>query len=185
MIFDFLFRRGNPTNPWRREPGLNLIAELALPALSGVTLGSPCNKLSFLGRSSGLEFGTLCYYDLGIGIACAPDGTLKGFTIVLADEFKDFQPYQGKLLWHASRIRTADLQLDRLQDVFGEWYWLDQDETELLAFYEYPSYEMQIELTLSGAVKRIDVTREPLLAQADQRELYQVDQPWPPESYRT
>lgn len=184
MIFDFLLRRGNPTNHWRRTPDLNLTAELGLPALNGVALGSPVEQLSSLGRNDGIEFGTLCYYDLGIGIDRAPDGILNGFTVVLADPFNDFQPYQGKLMWHGGRIRTADLRLDRLQDVFGEWYWLDKDETELLAFYEFPGYEMQLELTLSGAVKRIIVTREPLLAQADQRELYRVDQAWPPESLR-
>ncbi len=183
-MLDFLFRRGNPTNRWQRIADLSLAADLSFPALNGITLGSPLERISFLGRNDDTQFGTLCYYDLGLGVDRAPDGTFSGFTVVLADELNDFRPFRGKLLWHEGRIRTTDLRLDRLQNVFGEWYWLDADEDELTAFFEFPHYEMQLEMTLAGVVKRLILTSDPLLAQPEEREFYRIDKPWPPASLR-
>ncbi len=68
-----------------------------------------------------------------------------------------------------------------LQSIFGEWYWLDEDEDESIAFFEYPSHEMQVELALSGAAKRIILTRHRLMSNPAQRESYGVDKAWPPQ----
>ena len=179
-MLDFIFRRGNPTSAWRRSPNLTLTAALDEPSLNGVALCSRFDRLSSLGRNDRLQFGTLCYFELGIGIERGEDGTLHGYTIVLIDEDSEFQPYRGALTWKRDRLDIRQLASTDLPDIFGEWYWIDTDDTESIAFYEYPGYEMQIELALSGAIKRIIVTKDPLMAAAEQRDAYNVDKPWPP-----
>mgnify|MGYP003148173165 CR=1 FL=1 len=99
-MLDFLFRRGNPTNDWRRSTDLILTATLDEPLLNGVALGSRFEHLSSLGRNDGSQLGSLCYFDLGVRVAPGKDGTFQGFAIVLADEDDEFQPYRGTLSWN-------------------------------------------------------------------------------------
>ena len=179
-MLDFIFRRGNPTNGWMRTPNLTLTVSLDAPSLNGVILGSRFDRLSSLGRNDTSQFGTLCYLDLGIGVDQVDDGRFLGYMVVLFDENNDFQPYRGELLWKEKRLDASQLTRDELPNVFGDWYWMDTDETESIAFYEYPDHEMQIELTLSGLVKRFILTKNPLMADPNQRQSYNVDKPWPP-----
>lgn len=179
-MLDFIFRRGNPTNGWQREDDLILAAALDEPSLNGVTIGSRFDRLSAFGRNDVEQFGTLCYFDLGVGLEQAEDGTFRGFTIVGKDEEGDFQPYRGTLSWERKPLDLQQLTRDNLTSVFGDWYWMDSDDNEFIAFYEYPTYEIQIEIDGSGAIQRLIVTNDPLMADAEQRESYQVDKPWPP-----
>ena len=180
-MLDFLFRRGNPTNGWTRSQGLMLAAALDVPALTNVALGSHFDHLSFLGRNDRSEFGSLCYFDLGIGIEYSESGTFDGFMIVLADEDKKFRSYAGTLSWNRKTLNLHQLTIHDLPSVFGDWYWLDSDEFESIAFYEFPAHEMQIELSLSGAIKRFILTKNPIMADPDQRKAYGVNKTWPPE----
>ena len=182
-MFDFIFRRGNPTNGWQRSPNLALDAVLDVPSLNGITLGSRVDRLSSLGRSDKSSLaGYLCYFDLGLTVDHSKDEVFDGFSIVFDDdEGGEFQPYRDILTWKQKQLNSHDLTLDNLPSVFGEWHWLDTDEDESIAFYEYPEYEMQVETDQSGAVKRITLTNEPLMADPEQRDAYKVDKPWPPQ----
>lgn len=180
-MLDFIFRRGNPTNSWSRSPDLNLTAALDEPSLNGVTFGSRFDRLSGLGRNDDSQFGSLCYFDLGVGVDHAEDGTLAGYMIVLNDEDNQFQPYQGTVLWKHNPLDINRLTREDLPRVLGDWYWMDEDDDEFIAFYEYSTYEMQIEIDLSGVIKRIILTNRPLLANPEQRKSYDVDKPWPPQ----
>lgn len=179
-MLDFIFRRGNPTNTWKRSPDLTLSAALDEPSLNGVGLGSRFNQLSSIGRSERTDFGYLCYFDLGIAVECGKDDELTGYMVVLNDEEGEFQAYGGTLNWNRRPLNPSQIHLENLDDVFGNRYWTDKDDHEFIAFYEYDGYEMQIELTLSGAIKRFTITNSPLLANPEQRESYGVDKPWPP-----
>ncbi len=179
-VFDFILRRGNPTNDWRRSPHLNLSAALDAPSLNGITLGSRFDRLSFLGRNDGSQFRTLCYFDLGIAVDHAEDGTFRGYMIVFIDEDNDFRPYRGTTQWKNNQLDIHQLTRNDLASIFGEWYWMDTDDDESIAFYEYPDYEMQIEITLPGVIKRFILTKTPLMADPEQRDAYSVDKPWPP-----
>lgn len=180
-MFDFLFRRGNPTNDWKRSRQLTLSVALDTPSLNGVTLGSRFDCLSYLGRNDTAQFGTLCYFDLGIGVGHADDGTFSGYMIVFHDEENKFQPYRGTLSWQQKPLDVTQLNRDELPKVFGTWFWMDTDDDESIAFYEHLEYEMQIELTLSGSIKRLILTKYPLMADPNQRAAYNVDKPWPPQ----
>lgn len=178
-MFDFLFRRGNPTNDWQRSTHVKLTVSLDIPEFNGLPLGTPFDQVSFLGRDDAYEFGTHCYYDLGVGVERFSDNKITGFWIVFLDEDGNkFQPYQGELTWQGEPLAVDELNQDNLPDVFGPWYWLDTDEDESIAFYEYPTHEIQIELTLTGKIKRILICQEPILADPKQREAYGITKPW-------
>ena len=76
-------------------------------------------------------------------------------------------------------VDLYQLTRDALPSVFGDAYWMDTDDEESIAFYEYRDHEMQIEISLSGAIKRFILTNRPLMADPEQRESYRVDKPWP------
>lgn len=84
-MLDYIFRRGNPTNDWHRSPNLIVTAALDAPSLNGVALGSRFDRLSSIGRSDTSQSGTLCYFDLGIGVDHADDGAFCGYMVVLCE----------------------------------------------------------------------------------------------------
>lgn len=178
-MFDFLFRRGNPTNDWQRSAHLSLSASLDVPEFKGLPLGASFDRVSDLGRDDAVEFGSHCYYDLGVAIERSNENSISGFTIVLLDEEGDkFQPYRGELLWQGEPLDYLQLTQENLAETLGEWYWIDTDEDESIIFYEFPSHEIQIELTLSGYIKRFLVYQEPMLADPQQRDSYGITKPW-------
>lgn len=178
-MFDFLFRRGNPTNDWQRSAYLKLTASLDIPEFNGIPLGARFDRVSFLGRDDAGQFGSHCYYDLGVGVERTPDNAISAFWIVFRGEENDkFQPYQGELTWQGEPLAIDELNQDNLPDVLGPWYWLDTDEDESIAFYEFPTYEIQIELTLAGEIKQFLIYQESMLADPKQREAYGITKPW-------
>lgn len=62
----------------------------------------------------------------------------------------------------------------------GEPYWIDRDEYEFIFFFEFPNHEIHVEQSLAGVNQRILVTRQPLMADAEQRKANGVDKAWPP-----
>lgn len=117
---------------------------------------------------------------------CGEDETLSGYEIIFADEDSEYQPYGGTVSWLGKSLDFELLSGDLLSgeqpsSVFGDCYWMDTDESESIAFYEFPNYEIQIEISLSGAIKRVNVTQQPLMAEPEQRASYKVDKPWPPQ----
>ncbi|MCR9200550.1 MAG: hypothetical protein NXI04_18085 [Planctomycetaceae bacterium] len=175
MIFDALRRRGNPTNAWDRVADLSLTVELFRPAINSVAIESRLDQLEFLGRSSSAFHSPLHFADLGLVIDSEQDGTFSGFSVVLHDVDGELAPFGGRLTVNGAAIVPTDLLTP-----LGEPYWVDTDEHEILTFFEYPTHEIQVEQSLEGVLQRIIVTSKPLLADAQCREDYGVDKPWPP-----
>ena len=174
-MLDSLFRRGNPTNAWTREPGLRLTVDLAMPSINSIPVGSIVDKFSFLGRSNSKSKSPLDYIDLGISLDYEEDGTVSGFQVVLADPLNQFEAFSGTI-----KINESAVDSGTLIEELGDCYWLDRDENELIYFYEFPTHEIQIEQLPMGSVQRIIVTNDPLMADVEQRKSYGVDKPWPP-----
>ena len=189
-MLDFIFRRGNPSNDWVRSRALELSVNLDVPSINEVRLGDRCDRLSFLGRSDDPGRHMLTYADLGLRFEIGGDGLLKSFNLFFQDVYNElqtaskgfFQPYAGRILWNQQDLNATELQEQSLEETFGQSYWTDQDDDESIAFYEFPEYEMQIELDLTGTIKVIRLTSDPLMADEKQRESYNVDKPWPPAS---
>jgi len=174
-MVDFLFRRGNPTNSWTRAAGLTLKVDLLEPSLNSVPLGSSVDQFSFLGRSSNKESLTLEFNDLGVWLDHETDGTISGFQISLDGQTSGFSLFKGELQLNKRRITAADLERE-----LGEPYWRDQDEEEILLFYEFPSHEIVVEQALNGTSRHVNVIQEPSFADPEQRKAYGVTKSWPP-----
>ena len=172
---DALFRRGNPSNGWTRQQELTLTVDLLIPSINQVGVGSAADKFSFLGRSTDKSKTPLIFEDLGLTIDYEDDGTISGFHVVWADPYRPFSAFAGVIQLNNSTISRAAL-LNEL----GEPYWRDQDEDEILCFYEFPTHEITVEQALDETIRSIVVTTYPLMADAEQRTRYGVDKPWPP-----
>ena len=171
-MFDFIFRRNNPTNAWERRPNLNLSADLSTPAFGGITVGSPFEQLSYLGRSDNREVERIDYLDLGILFDRESDGTFSGYALFFSDEF--FKPYLGKITIAGVSVTAKDIP-----DALGEAYCVDTDEDETIHFYEFGTHEILCEFALDGSLNEVTLTTFPMLADPVQRDRYGVTKAWP------
>jgi hypothetical protein len=80
--------------------------------------------------------------------------------------------------------RAIDLGLQttesEIRALLGEPWWRDEDEDEVILFYEDGRVERQFELTKSGTLTVITLMLSPLMADREQRKAYGVTKPWPP-----
>ena len=171
-MFDFVFRRNNPTNAWQRRPNLNLSADLSTPAFGGITVGSPFEQLSYLGRSDNREVERIDYLDLGILFDRESDGTFSGYALFFSDEF--FKPYLGKITIAGVSVTAKDIP-----DALGEAYCVDTDEDGTIHFYEFGTHEILCEFALDGSLNEVTLTTFPMLADPVQRDRYGVTKAWP------
>jgi hypothetical protein len=89
--------------------------------------------------------------------------------------------FPGSFRYGGVPLRLSNMSSSSdVQAVFGQPYWRDQDEDEIILFYEFPGVEWQIEFDLVGALKHLCVGR-PLLADTEQRAAYGVTKHWPPD----
>ena len=65
---------------------------------------------------------------------------------------------------------------------FGEPYWIDRSDGEMIMFYEYAAgtIELQFEFPGEGSLGFVTLSRNGVLSTEEQRKLYGVDKPWPP-----
>ena len=66
--------------------------------------------------------------------------------------------------------------------IFGEPYWTDRSDGEVIMFYEYQAgtIELQFEFSDGKSLGAITLARNGVLSEADQRKAYGVTNPWPP-----
>ena len=67
--------------------------------------------------------------------------------------------------------------------IFGEPYWTDIDDSEIILFYEYQegTTELQFEFPDGEHLEFITLIKGGILSKQAQRESYGVTKPWPPE----
>ena len=171
----------NSTRAWEEDGRLTLTADLDQNRLSGVRAGDPVERLSVLGPAQVMPFG-FAWPHKGIDVT-ASNGRIQelGFYFGHAAEpgkgvFVGGFRYGGVPV----RLSQATSESD-VQTLFGQPYWRDQDEDEILLFYESPAGEWQLEFDPGGALKHLRVGF-PLLADAEQRAAFGVTKPWPPDS---
>lgn len=173
-MFDFLFRRGNPTNKWQQPPGFMLRTDLLRATVNDTKIGLSVQSYSFLGRSAAAENMMLQYYKLGFVLEYEDD-IVSGYQLVFHDLLNEFHRYTGQIL-----IDGASVNVDEIMSRLGEPYCSFKDEDEILTYYEYPGHEIEIEQTLDGQVKLILVNKEPMMAEDGYRKECGVTKPWPP-----
>ncbi len=185
-LLDRLFARPDSTADWKPEPGLRLEVDLGRHALCGVRVGDPVEWLSRLGPAedalAARRDGRYSYYTRGLEVG-ARGGRVTSYLLVWGG-YADpkYQPFAGACTSRGKSLPlSADTREPEIARYFGEPYWRDEDEDEILLFYEFGEVEWQVELTLQGSLKAVSIVTPPLLADAAQRRAYRVSVAWPPE----
>jgi hypothetical protein len=83
----------------------------------------------------------------------------------------------GTALPLSARTTIADIHAS-----FGEPYWTDDDEDEIILFYEYQRGELELQFEFPGKQRLgvITIMANGILSEAEQRAAYRVTKPWPP-----
>jgi hypothetical protein len=108
-------------------------------------------------------------------------GTKKG---LLDYGYFDLTSFKGQftLSGKALKIGQATTEAEILK-TFGEPYWTDRSDGEVILFYEYRkgAVELQFELPDGKNLGFITLSSHGVLSKADQRKAYGVTKPWPPQ----
>ena len=72
---------------------------------------------------------------------------------------------------------------EEIISIFGEPYWTDFDDSEIILFYEFQesAIELQFEFPDGKHLEFITLMKDGILSKKDQRESYGVTKPWPSE----
>lgn len=107
-------------------------------------------------------------------------GTRDG---VLDYAFLNMEHFRGRILFNGGSLNLgAESSEDDVKKVFGEPYWTDRSDGELILFYEYSggTLELQFEFPDSTNLGFITLSRSGILSEEVQRKRYGVNKPWPP-----
>lgn len=183
-LLDRLRRRRNPTADWREDRSVRLIADLDRFELSGVGFGDPLARLSFLGPS---ESAFLDFHRKGLQVDVT-DARLDGFTLALGagaflggSSSHPVRPFVGTLRIKGRELRPEELRTETdLVALWGSPFCRNEDDDEILLFFEFADGEIQVESTRQGRPRVLIAIQQPLMADPEQRRAYGVDAPWPP-----
>ncbi len=186
-LWDRLFAKSDPTREWTAQPGLKVLLDLDKHTLCGIRLGDPVDRVSRLGTPDNLrptKYEDYAYDTLGFDIG-AREGMVTGFTLLFDPEAagfeEDVRPFGGGVRWRGESCKlSSDTRAAQFIERFGEPYWTDRDDDEILLFYEFGEVEWQVEFGADERLVMMIIVTPPLMADAEQRENYGVDKPWPP-----
>jgi hypothetical protein len=157
---------------------LTLEFDLDEHALCGVGIGDPLEQLAFLGPGRPCQSG-IAFSQHGIEVS-SDFGLLTELIVYFGHPA---EPQGGKFVG-TIRHRRRPLALPPAiteqwaRGCLGEPYWRDQDECEVILFYEHGLREWQLEFASDGLLKCWLIS-EPTLADPVQREAYGVTRTWP------
>src|SRR5687767_2745203 len=140
------------TRHWVGDTRFPLELDLTRQSFSGVQIGGSIDRLMRLGPAEDREAAEdeiYRYYSRGLEVTAA-GGFVSGFRFVW-QPVEGFRPYPGSVSLRGEILafgpETTELDLRRL---LGAPYWRDEDEDEILLFYEPGEVEWQIELSKNG-----------------------------------
>jgi hypothetical protein len=187
-VIDWIRGRKHFSKLWQPEPGFEIHLDLERHSLCRCRIGDPIEWLSGLGPPE--DFAELkeqryCYYSYysrGFEVG-EEDGKMADFAVFWLDYLQaGFQPFNGSVTYRGKTVPLGTRTTEReFTTLFGHPYCRDQDQDEIILFYEYrEDIEWQVEFTPEGGLKAMRVVWPALMAEADQRERCGVSVPWPP-----
>lgn len=113
----------------------------------------------------------------------------EGLEIGVKDKVLDYvvitlESFKGKLLFNGANLELTSKPFpEAIESLFGEPYWTDNSDGEKILFYEYNHglIELQFEFSDGEHLSHITFMKNGVLSAAEQRRLYHVHKPWPPE----
>ena len=182
-LFGLLLRWWNPTAAWQPTPSTAHVVNLGKHQFCGVGLGDRFERLSFLGREerSGSHF---AFPQHGIEVSHDSDGNVAELAFYFGHPAEPTPgAFHGQFLLdgQAMPLNYATSEAE-IVELFGPPYWRGEDADEAILFYEFRECEWQVEFALSGGLKCFSISTS-ILADEQQRSLYGVTKPWPPEHW--
>jgi len=184
-IFTWFLNRHNPTRNWQFDPSLELIIDLDMNRICGLSLGDSFVDLQGLGQAEDTQAslqGNFRYYSKGLEIDC-DENVIESFIVHWSESVHGkFRPYIGKILYQGSEVTLDNtILVEQFVQRFGEPFWRDTvDEDETILFYEFGEHEWQAEFDRNDSLRCLIILSPPLLADEEQRKIYGVKKPWPP-----
>lgn len=188
-MFDWIRGNQHPTALWQSDPGLEIHLDLDRHAFCRCRIGDPIEWLSGLGRpedAAALREGRYLYYSHGIEIG-EENGKVADFAVFWIDYLRaGFRTFTGLITYRGKAVSLSSRTSEgEFVNLFGSPYWRDQDQDEIILFYEFQGdIEWQVEFTLEGDLKAVRVVWPSLMSEEKQRKLYGVSLPWPPQRRR-
>lgn len=168
---------------WQAGQGIDLEFDFDTNALCGVKLRDPAALLAKFGAPEDpprIKDGAYCFYSQGFE-ADVTDGRVDAFTLMWRDADGRFRPFSGKCFRGGAELSLrAGATESEVIACLGEPFWRDEDDDEVLLFYERNAVEWQVEVDKRAGLSVIVITALPLLADAEQRAAYKVTKNWPP-----
>lgn len=160
--------------------------DLDRSALCGVPLGSPIERLGFLGpadetrrRGDSMDFYGLSYAKLGLAVY-VENGRFEEFTVMV-----DPPPgavYRGQWTWRGSPVPiTAETSPEDLRQILGDPWAEAIDSLNVVWFYERPESEWQFRWNGDDKLNSVEINTMRELADVESRKYYGVTRPWPTE----
>lgn len=185
-ILEWLFSGNDPATKWVADPNVKRVLDLDRPSLYGIALGDSVSQVERLGpprNRNASKYEEYDYGDRGFTIN-ATQQAVCGFTLFFVENDRESRcaPFSGTITHRGSRIVLSGATSERAwRELFGEPYWRDIDDKEILLFHEWGEVEWQVEFSRDGGLRVLIIETPPLLSGPDQRAAYGVDKPWPPE----
>jgi hypothetical protein len=185
-LLDKFRSKANPTDVWKADAGSvsELDFDFTTHSLSGIKLGDSSPLLWKLGPpedKTESRQGAFCYYSKGFR-AEVENGLITGFTLFWNEALhRPYANFQGVCRYRGQVLPLkAGCSEQEIRGFFGEPYWRDEDEEEVLLFYEFKNLEWQIEISCGDGLTTFLVLTPALMADREQRNAYKVTKPWPP-----
>jgi hypothetical protein len=109
--------------------------------------------------------------------------TLSAEKGVLDDTLFFLEHFPGTFTRGGTKLNLTTATTEKeVLEMFGEPYWTDRGDGEVILFYEYRggAIELQFEFPEAKGLGVITLVMEGVLADAEQRRMYGVTKPWPP-----
>jgi hypothetical protein len=163
-MFEFIFGRSNPTRNWTACDNRSFRFQVDDASLNGVRIGEPLGHIAILGPLQGradYSDRELRYYSLGLCVDYdEADQRIAGFHVVYRDECElKYSPFGGEVVYQNEVVDAAHMKLADCDALFGENYYLDVDEDETIAYYNFASLKWQVEFGNDGQLNRLIALR--------------------------
>ncbi len=177
----------------------SLVLDLGAPSLAGLVVGkrvepmSPqtMSDLGLITRSEGPEEPPYAYAHIANAFEIGCSDTVDWILVRWNDPSIARNNPLAKGLGHSTFDGRIELDGEEIPiggstteaefvARFGAPYWRDEDEDEILLFYEFGPVEWQVEFPGGGTLGVFTITTDRVMADPGNREGYGVDAPWPP-----
>jgi hypothetical protein len=161
-LLDSLAGSRDPTGNWATEPGLTLDFELEPPALLGVKLGEPLEKLFRLGPAENKEtanLGEIRYYSRGVSIEVVK-GKCDAFFLVFSQGLEGYAAFMGTARFEGTPVDlNSATDTQAVIELFGEPLRREDDEDETILYFEEEGAAWELEFSPLGLLRCLTVRR--------------------------